>query len=161
MHGQHTLYVTELAADAKSVNGASVKIGDKGADDNRRSKKSAGMEGSHVYKINGMYYITCPAGGTENWQMCLRSDSIYGPYEQQVIMQDDRSYPPNGLHQGGMVQLKDGDWWFIIMQDRGPIGRVPHLLPVQWKDGWPILGAEGKDVVTHRKPDVGKKHKKE
>ena len=25
---------------------------------------------------------------------------------------------PNGLHQGGMVQLKNGDWWFIIMQDR-------------------------------------------
>ena len=31
-----------------------------------------------------------------------------------------------------MVQLKNGDWWFMIMQDRGPIGRVPCLVPVKW-----------------------------
>lgn len=55
-----------------------------------------------------------------------------------------------------MVQLKNGDWWFIIMQDRGAIGRVPCLVPVEWVDGWPILGRNGKDVITYRKPDVGK-----
>lgn len=42
------------------------------------------------------------------------------------------------------------------MQDRGPIGRVPHLLPVKWVDGWPILGDNGKGYVTGKKPDVGK-----
>lgn len=76
-----------------------------------------------------------------------------------MIIQDDSSYPPNGLHQGGMVQLENGDWWFIIMQDRGPIGRVPHLLPVKWIDGWPTLGVNGKDAVIYQKPNVGKKHK--
>lgn len=132
-----------------------MEIWDKGVDDSHGTGKRAGMEGSHAYKINGMYYITCPAGGTEGWQMCLRSKNIYGPYEQKVIMQDDSSYPPNGLHQGGMVQLKNGDWWFVIMQDRGAIGRVPHLLPVSWVDGWPVLGVGGKDAITYRKPDVG------
>lgn len=157
VHGQGTLYITELNADAKSVKGGAVEIW------NRRFKDSAtfgggfGMEGSHMYKIDGKYYITCPAGGTEGWQVCLRSDSIYGPYEHKVIMQDDSSYPPNGLHQGGMVQLENGDWWFVIMQDRGPIGRVPYLVPVTWEDGWPMLGAGGRDVVTYPKPDVGKK----
>lgn len=157
VHGQGTLYITELSADVKSVKGEPVEIW------NRRFKDSAtfgggfGMEGSHMYKIDGKYYITCPAGGTEGWQVCLRSDNIYGPYEHKVIMQDDSSYPPNGLHQGGMVQLENGDWWFIIMQDRGPIGRVPYLLPVKWIDGWPMLGDNGKDVITYPKPDVGKK----
>ena len=42
------------------------------------------------------------------------------------------------------------------MQDRGPIGRVPHLLPVKWVDGWPMLGADGRDAITYRKPSVGK-----
>ena len=46
------------------------------------------------------------------------------------------------------------------MQDRGPIGRVPHLLPVRWVDGWPMLGVDGKDVITYRKPEVGKKQQR-
>lgn len=71
-------------------------------------------------------------------------------------MQDDVSYPGNGLHQGGMVELKNGDWWFIIMQDRGPIGRVPYLVPVKWVNGWPMLGVNGKDVITYTCPNVGK-----
>lgn len=158
VHGQHHLYVTELADDMKSVKGDRRLIWDKGVW-NTDSTRSGGMEGSHVYKINGMYYITCPAGGTEGWQMCLRSKSIYGPYESKVIADDSSTYPPNGIHQGGMVQLKNGDWWFIIMQDRGPIGRVVNLLPVKWVDGWPMLGVNGKDVATYDKPDVGRRSK--
>ena len=115
------------------------------------------MEGSHMYKINGMYYITCPAGGTKGWQVCLRSKNIYGPYEHKIIVEDDSAYPGNGLHQGGMVQLKNGDWWFIIMQDRGPLGRVPCLLPVKWVDGWPMMGVNGKDAIVYTKPQTGKK----
>ena len=157
VHGQHTLYITELNADAKSVKGEPIQIWNKSVDNGLDTKKKAFLEGSHMYKINGMYYITCPAGGTEGWQVCLRSKHIYGPYEHKVICQDDTSYPPNGLHQGGMVQLKNGDWWFIIMQDRGPIGRVPHLLPVKWENGWPMLGINGKDAVTYTKPDTGHK----
>lgn len=158
VHGQGTLYLTELDTNVKSVKGKSVEIWNKRFKDSQTLGGGLGIEGSHMYKINGKYYITCAAGGTEGWQVCLRSDNIYGPYEHHVIIQDDSSYPPNGLHQGGMVQLKNGDWWFIIMQDRGPIGRVPYLLPVQWVDGWPMLGTrDGKDVVTYLKPNVGKK----
>ena len=156
VHGQGTLYVTELNADVKSVKGDKVKIWDKRFKTATELGGGYGMEGAHVYKVDGKYYITCPAGGTEGWQICLRSDNIYGPYEHKLIMNDCSSYPPNGLHQGGMVQLKNGDWWFIIMQDRGPIGRVPNLVPVTWIDGWPMLGENGKDVITYIKPNVGK-----
>jgi len=163
VHGQGKLYVTELAADVRSVIGKPIEIWNKAIDKPQGSSapyKAYGMEGSHVYKINGYYYITCPAGGTEGWQVCLRSKNIYGPYESKIIIQDETSYPKNGLHQGGMLQLKDGSWWFIIMQDRGPIGRVPHLVPVEWKDSWPMLGKEGngKGVVVNEKPKVGKTH---
>ena len=160
VHGQHRLFITELNEDVKSVKGKPVEIWEKGFKNSRTWGPNFGMEGAHMYKINGMYYITCPAGGTEGWQVCLRSKNIYGPYEHKVIVEDATSYPPNGLHQGGMVQLKNGDWWFIIMQDRGPIGRVPHLLPVKWVDGWPMLGVDGKDVITYPKPEVGKKQQR-
>ena len=158
VHGQGTLYLTELASDALSVKEEKIKIWDKPIETPKGSTfpyPAGGMEGSHMYKINGYYYITCPAGGTEGWQMCLRSKNITGPYESKIICQDESTYPNNGLHQGGMVQLKNGDWWFIIMQDRGTIGRVPNLLPVTWIDGWPMLGENGKGIVTDKKPDVG------
>ena len=156
VHGQGKLLITELNSDVRSVKGKPVEIWNKRFENSQTFGKRFGMEGAHMYKINGKYYITCPAGGTEGWQVCLRSDSIYGPYEHKIIVDDNSSYPPNGLHQGGMVQLKNGDWWFIIMQDRGPIGRVPCLMPVKWEDGWPMLGTEGKDVITYPKPNVGK-----
>jgi len=159
VHGSRELYVTELNADALSVKGDNIKIWDKTIDRPAGSTahyKTYGMEGSHMYKINGYYYLTNPAGGTEGWQVCLRSKNLTGPYESKIIYQDESSYPNNGLHQGGMVQLKNGDWWFIIMQDRGPIGRAPHLLPVTWVDGWPMLGENGKGYASGKKPDVGK-----
>ena len=156
VHGQGTLYVTELNPDVRSVKGERVKIWDQRFKNPYELGGGFGMEGAHAYKIQGKYYITCPAGGTEGWQICLRSDHIYGPYEHKLIMYDDSSYPPNGLHQGGMVQLENGDWWFIIMQDRGAIGRVPCLVPVEWVEGWPMLGRNGKDAITYRKPDVEK-----
>lgn len=43
------------------------------------------------------------------------------------------SIRPNRLHRGGRELLKNDDWWFVIMQDLGPIGRVPNLVPVSWK----------------------------
>ena len=145
-HGQNTLYVTELAADALSVKGPAKQV-----------FTGLHSEGCHFYKIGGRYYITGPTGGTTGRQICLRSDSPYGPYEVKEICNDASSYPPNGLHQGGMVQLKNGDWWFVIMQDRDGIGRVPHLVPVKWVDGWPMLGerGEGKGVIVATKPAAG------
>ncbi len=156
VHGQGTLYLTELNADVKSVKSDKVKIWQGSFKNANELGGHFGMEGAHMYKIKGKYYITCPAGGTQGWQICLRSDNIYGPYEYKLILNDNSSYPDNGLHQGGMVQLKNGDWWFVIMQDRGAIGRVPHLLPVKWEDGWPMLGTGNKDVITYKKPNVGK-----
>lgn len=72
-----------------------MEIWNKGVDDAFHSGKSAAMEGAHMYKIDGMYYILCPAGGTAGWQVCLRSKNIYGPYEHKVVLQDDSSYPEN------------------------------------------------------------------
>lgn len=147
VHGQDTLYVTELNADALSVKSERRKI--------FHRNEYPYLEGSHAYKINGKYYILATTGGTAGREVCLRSDHIYGPYEDKVVINDDSTYPGNHLHQGGMVQLKNGDWWFIIMQDRGPIGRVPNLEPVAWVAGWPMIGIQGRGVIAAKKPAVG------
>ena len=46
-------------------------------------------------------------------------------------------------HQGGIVQYRDGSWWALFMQDFHSIGRTVCLMPMTWKDGWPMVGLEG------------------
>ncbi len=47
------------------------------------------------------------------------------------------------LHQGGIVDLPNGDWWGFSMMDHGAVGRVTCLSPVTWQDGWPYFGLRG------------------
>lgn len=138
-HGQNKLFVTELDANLTKVISSPKQIVD-----------GDGMfEGTHAYKINGMYYLYCTRWGTI---VALRSKNILGPYEFKQILISDLNFPNSTLHQGGLVQTQTGQWWTVVFQDRGKHGRLPFLLPVTWKDGWPIV----KEVYTHEKPDTGK-----
>ncbi|MCB0632855.1 MAG: glycoside hydrolase N-terminal domain-containing protein [Saprospiraceae bacterium] len=115
-----------------------------------------GLEGAHVYKINGYYYLYCTYGGLDGIQVALRSKNIYGPYEQKVVISDPTPGINFGIHQGALIHVQSGEWWTILFVDSGPFGRFPSLQPVTWVDGWPMVGVDGKGVVTYKKPDVGK-----
>jgi beta-xylosidase len=117
-----------------------------------------GLEGSHVYKINGYYYLYCTYGGLDGFQVALRSKNIYGPYEQKIAIRDTTKGPNYGIHQGALIQTQTGEWWTMLFVDSGPFGRFPSLQPVNWQDDWPMVGVSGKAVVTFRKPDVGKEY---
>ena len=122
------------------------------------------IEGPKLYKRNGYYYIFAPAGGVQSgWQTVLRARNIYGPYEDRIVM--DRGHTEvNGPHQGGWVELKSGESWFIHFQDRRAYGRIVHLQPVQWIDDWPVIGTDpdgdgkGEPVIRYRKPHVGREY---
>lgn len=117
-----------------------------------------GLEGAHVYKINDYYYLYCTYGGLDGFQAALRSKNIYGPYEQKVVIRDTTHGPNYGIHQGALIQTQTGEWWTMLFVDSGPFGRFPSLQPVTWQNGWPMVGVNGKAVVTYRKPDVGKEY---
>jgi beta-xylosidase len=118
------------------------------------------IEGPKFYKRNGYYYIFAPAGGVSTgWQAILRSRQVFGPYEEKVVLhQGDTDI--NGPHQGGWVELENGESWFLHFQDRGAYGRIVHLQPVNWTDDWPMMGVDsngdgiGEPVATCRKPSV-------
>lgn len=62
------------------------------------------------------------------------------------------------LHQGGIVDLPNGEWWGFSMMDMKSVGRLTYLSPVTWKDGWPYFGIEGnlgRSPRTWFKPDTG------
>src|SRR5690606_33801963 len=120
------------------------------------------IEGPKFLKKDGYYYILAPAGGVPTgWQTVLRSKHIYGPYEDKIVLHTGET-DINGPHQGGLVELKSKEWWFIHFQDRGAYGRIAHLQPVVWKDGWPLMGEDknndgiGEPVMQWKKPKVGK-----
>ena len=115
-----------------------------------------GLEGTHVYKINGYYYLYCTYGGRDGMQVALRSKNIYGPYEQKLLICDTTKGINYGIHQGALIQTQTGEWWTILFVDSGPFGRFPSLQPVTWVDGWPMVGVNGKAVTTYKKPNVGK-----
>jgi len=124
-------------------------------------------EGTHLQKINGKYYaflISWPsaneAAGTTGMrtELCFRADSIQdfidGNWERKIVLQD------KGAAQGGIIDTEDGDWYGLVFRDIGPVGRCPVLVPVTWKDGWPMMGnKDGKvdDVMTSPLPSQGEK----
>jgi beta-xylosidase len=115
-----------------------------------------GLEGTHVYKINGYYYLYCTYGGRDGMQVALRSKNIYGPYEQKLLIYDTTKGINYGIHQGALIQTQTGEWWTMLFVDSGPFGRFPSLQPVTWVDGWPMIGLNRKAVTTYKKPNVGK-----
>lgn len=126
-------------------------------------EKHPTVEGPKFHKINGYYYISAPAGGVATgWQLVLRSKNIYGPYEEKIVLAQGKT-SINGPHQGALVDMPTGEWWFIHFQDRGAYGRIVHLQPTAWKDGFPVIGLDadgdgtGEPVLRYKKPNVGKK----
>ncbi|MFI8379463.1 glycoside hydrolase 43 family protein [Leeuwenhoekiella sp. NPDC079379] len=122
------------------------------------------VEGSKFYKRNGYYYIFAPAGGVSTgWQLILRSKNVYGPYEEQVVLEQG-STPINGPHQGAWVATAQGEDWSFHFQDKDAYGRVVHLQPMSWKNDWPVMGKDfdnngiGEPVLAYTKPKVDLKY---
>ena len=98
------------------------------------------IEGPKCYQFKDEIMILAPAGGVENgYQLALRSKSIFGPFEEKIILKgfDDTI---NGPHQGALVEYKKDQFVFYHFQDVEGLGRILHLEPVTWIDGWPICG---------------------
>lgn len=146
-HGYSKINITELNPDfSPKTKDSLVYTGD----------IRKGLEGTHVYKINGYYYLYSTYGGRDGIQVALRSKNIYGPYEQKVVIFDTTQGVNFGIHQGALIQTQTGEWWTMLFVDSGPFGRFPSLQPVTWTDGWPMVGVNGKGVITYKKPNVGK-----
>lgn len=151
---KHRLRVVEMTTDARQLIGHGKVIFD-------QPERHPTCEGPKFMKRDGYYYIAAPAGGVATgWQLVLRSRDVWGPYEEKVVLEQGTT-PINGPHQGAYVDTRDGRWWFLHFQDAGVYGRVVHLQPVEWKDGWPMTGIDqdgngvGEPVLHHTKPVLG------
>ncbi len=121
---------------------------------------SVDIEGPHLYKIDNWYYLLAAEGGTRAGHMATirRSVSPWGPFEpcpHNPIL-TNRHRPGNHLRDIGhaeLVEAHDGSWWLFCLGTRQhtcdpatPLGRETFLMPVSWRDGWPVVHNDG--VVT-------------
>ena len=148
------LMISQMEPDGLKLVGNSVMLID-------GHKDQPTIEGPKIYKRNGWYYVFAPAGGVPTgWQMVMRSKNVFGPYESKIVM-DQGKTDINGPHQGAWIDTKTGENWFLNFQDLGPYGRVVHLNPMKWINGWPVIGIDedgdgiGEPVRVYKKPNVG------
>ena len=143
--GNGQLSIIELEPDGSAIKaGAEEKV----LIDSPRQGFNLRAEGSHIYHIGDYYYvleIDWPSGGVRT-ETCWRSKELMGPYERKVILSGPFDGRGDGVAQGGIIETQNGDWYAIMFQDHGGVGRIPTLQPVTWVDGWPILGDDGKPV---------------
>lgn len=142
VYGNREVYLTELAPDLSGPQPGGInKIIIRDRDD-----AYLGYEGSHIYKINGKYYIfviNMPRDTGRRTESCFISDRIDGEYNGFKVMDDSLGYHNMGVAQGGIVDTPDGKWYAILFQDSGAVGRIPHLMPVIWDGDKPVFGDKG------------------
>ena len=114
------------------------------------------IEGPHIYKIKGYYYLLTAEGGTSygHTVAIARSKNIWGPYEgcpHNPILTNRMSYGPiQGSGHGDLIQAHDSTWWMVHLAFRPAvdgihfIGRETCLSPIEWDtNGWPVVNKTG------------------
>ncbi|GIP18531.1 glycoside hydrolase 43 family protein [Paenibacillus montaniterrae] len=109
------------------------------------------VEGPHLYKMNGMYYMMTASGGTGpmHREIIGRSSSPYGPFdmlEHPILTHNAlHDHPLQYTGHAELVDDVDGNWWALFLgvrlrNERGSVlGRETYLAPVAWVDGWPMI----------------------
>lgn len=105
------------------------------------------VEGPHMYKQYGKYYLMVAEGGTSHNHavMIAASDKISGPFEsnpRNPILTSRHLSNSNWVHSTGhadLVELNDGRWFMVSLGIRNDVsgtsnmGRETHLMPVIWE----------------------------
>ena len=145
VYGNTDIYLTELNEDLTGPKEGGLHrliVSDKG-------NPRLGLEGSHLYKISGRYYLFMIHSKRDRWrrvEACYSADSLEGEFTGGDVFDDDMGYRNMGVAQGGIVEGPEGVWNSIMFQDSGAVGRLPVLVPVSWDADkmYPVFGIDGK-----------------
>ena len=131
------------------------------------------VEGPHIYKHDGRYYLMVAEGGTgfNHAVMIATANNITGPYvsnpRNPILTTRHLSYSHwvHSTGHGDLVELADGRWYMVLLGKRGDIGtesnmgRETHLVPVIWerepfwwkedKILWPVVAPQSGKVDRH------------
>ncbi len=115
------------------------------------------VEGPHIYKKDGYYYLLCAEGGTsyQHAESVARAKKIEGPYEihPEKLLISTLDAPNSVLQKTGhasMCQDGNGRWWLAFLCGRPlgdfkrcVLGRETGIAELVWKNDWPYLKVGG------------------
>ena len=111
-------------------------------------------EAPHLYRRGDTWYLLIAEGGTERGHTVAiaRGPSPAGPWEgcpaNPILTHRSTAHPIQNTGHGDLVEATDGSWWMVALgvRPRGlspgfhVLGRETFLVPVEWADGWPVVG---------------------
>jgi xylan 1,4-beta-xylosidase len=157
--GHRAIWIQELDLASRKLVGPRKVLINGGVD---IAKKPVWIEGPHMYRHEGWYFLMCAEGGTssQHSEVVLRARSPWGPFkpyaENPILTQ--RDLPPqrvNAIANAGhadLVEAADGTWWAVFLASRiyegvhYNTGRETYMLPVTWRNGWPTILPAGKEI---------------
>ena len=129
------------------------------------TKKPVWIEGPHIFRKNGFYYLIAAEGGTgdQHSEVVFRSRDIEGPYVSyemnpiltQRNLDPRREHPITSTGHADFVETESGDWWAVFLGCRPyppceqgfyNTGRETFLAPVRWQNDWPAINPGHEDV---------------
>ena len=164
--GHRTIRIVEYDVQDDCTIGERRIIVDKGVDP---AANPVWIEGPHLYKIDGKYFLMCAEGGTsdQHSEVVFRADSPMGEYKPwhrnpiltQRHLAADRPEPVTCTGHADLLRTPEGEWWGVFLGCRPVkggfenLGRETFLLPVRWsEDGFPFFleGDETVPVIVRR-----------
>lgn len=119
------------------------------------SQKPIWIEGPHIYKKNGKYYLMCAEGGTggNHSEVIFMSGSPKGPYipagNNPILTQryfpKDRKEKVDWAGHADIVETPEGQYYGVFLairpneKNRVNKGRETFILPVDWSGTYPVF----------------------
>ncbi|MBJ7880682.1 glycoside hydrolase family 43 protein [Gelidibacter salicanalis] len=160
--GHRTLRLYQFDINNNKVIGEEHIVVNKGA---KLEDNPIWIEGPHILKRNGYYYLIAAEGGTnyDHSEVVFRSKSVLGPYESYTnnpILTQRHLDPkrPNPITTTGHADfVKDdlGNWWSVFLgcrpypENQYNTGRETFMAPVSWENDWPKIDLGG-DIVKSK-----------
>jgi len=152
-NGHRVIKIWEYDIEKDQVVKGTDKIIVDGGTDIRQ--KPIWIEGPHIYKKNGRYYLMCAEGGTGGWhsEVIFVSDNVKGPYKpaanNPILTQrhfpKDRANKMDWTGHADLVEGPNGKYYGVFLgirpneKDRVNIGRETFMLPVDWSGEFPVF----------------------
>lgn len=119
------------------------------------SQKPIWIEGPHLYKKNGKYFLMCAEGGTggNHSEVIFMSESPKGPFipagNNPILTQryfpKDRKDKVDWAGHADLVETPDGKYYGVFLavrpneKNRVNTGRETFILPVDWSGIYPVF----------------------
>ena len=150
--GHRVIKIWEYDVEKDQVIGPGKVIVNGGVD---LKQKPIWIEGPHIYKKNGMYYLMCAEGGTADIhsEVIFKSASATGPYvpaaKNPILTQRhlDSARPDKveWVGHADLVSTPSGDYYGVFLgirpNETGRVntGRETYILPVDWSGEFPVF----------------------